>query len=174
MCVWWEISLIASFPHSIVSVPPSKREKGRSGVLVFRSELDKHHSANCTGRSWCKEVLAHYFIMDVPHVDIKLHCLSLPLLLCWDAPVSQSAGRAVRRCRHCQPPHGTGHSPCGAAPSPTPPPHMWQLHPGSDHHQTPREEYHVPCFTFKRCIDCISTSPIAMDLSCTTQDCKFA
>jgi len=83
MCVWvGEISLIASFPHSIVSVPPSKREKGRSGVLVFRSELDKHHSANCTGRSWCKEVLAHYFIMDVPHVDIKLHCLSLPLLLC--------------------------------------------------------------------------------------------
>jgi len=83
MCVWvGEISSIASFPHSIVSVPPSKREKGRSGVLVFRSELDKHHSANCMGRSWCKEVLAHYFIMDVPHVDIKLHCLSLPLLLC--------------------------------------------------------------------------------------------
>ena len=83
MCVWvGEISLIASFPHSIVSVPPSKREKGRSGVLVFRSELDKHHSANCMGRCWCKEVPAHYFIMDVPHVDIKLDCLSLPLLLC--------------------------------------------------------------------------------------------
>ena len=108
---------------------PSKREKGLSGVLVWRSELVKHHSANWGRRKRASVTLCARQLLQ--------HTLLLPLLLCQGRLVSLLAGKAAGRCRHCLTHHGKDRNPCTVIPSPTPPPHTQQLHPGSDDHQTP-------------------------------------